>query len=108
MEIMDDVSNNNSVEDVSGNAPIETTPSKEEITVSGNDVSGNNSTGEDVSGSDASASMETGTTVPVETFSEILTETKKINYLVTALLFVTLTIWIDGKIKSAVRNVVRK
>lgn len=108
MEIMEDVSNNNPVEDVSGNAPIETTPSKEEITVSGNDVSGNNSTGEDVSGSDASAGMETGMTVPVETLSEILSETKKINYLVSALLFVTLVIWIDGKIKSAVRNVVRK
>lgn len=100
---MEDVSNNNPVEDVSGNLPFESTPTKEETT-----VSGNNSTGEDVSGSDASAGMETGTTVPVETLSEILTETKKINYLVSALLFVTLVIWIDGKIKSAVRNVVRK
>lgn len=105
---MEDVSNNNPFEDVSGNLPFESTPTKEETTVSGNDVSGNNSTGEDVSGSDASAGMETGTTVPVETLSEILTETKKINYLVSALLFVTLVIWIDGKIKSAVRNVVRK
>lgn len=105
---MEDVSNNNPVEDVSGNLPFESAPTKEETTVSGNDVSGNNSTGEDVSGSDASAGMETGTTVPVETLSEILIETKKINYLVSALLFVTLVIWIDGKIKSAVRNVVRK
>lgn len=105
---MEDVSNNNPVEDVSGNLPFESTPTKEETTVSGNDVSGNNSTGGDVSGSDASLGMETGTTVPTETLSEILTETKKINYLISALLFVTLVIWIDGKIKSAVRNVVRK
>lgn len=105
---MEDVSNNNPIEDVSGNLSFESTLTKEETTASGNDVSGNNSTGEDVSGSDASVGMETGTTVPMETLSEILTETKKINYLISALLFVTLVIWIDGKIKSAVRNVVRK
>ena len=108
MEILDDVSNNNPVEDVSGNLPIESTPSKEETTVSGNDVSGNNSTGEELNGSDATDDMETVTTVPVETLTEILMETKKINYLICALLFVTLVIWIEGKIKSAVRNVVRK
>lgn len=100
---MEDISSNNPVGDVSGNYPIETTPSKEEITVSGNDAVV--TVPVDVSGGDA---VQTETTVSDDVLSDLLLEVRFVNFSLSVLIFLIFFIWIESRLRSAVRNVVKK
>lgn len=65
------------------------------------------SSGDSGPGSDPAETVAEVNVIPEGSYEELLIEVKSINYLISALLFFTVFVWVESKVRSIVRKVMK-